>query len=86
MLRSVPPPFFSLEFIFGCAGSLLLCVDLSLGVTSHGRAQGLGTRASVVVAHGLGSCCSQALEHRLSSCGAHTYLLLGLWDLLGTRD
>ena len=34
------------------------------------RAQALGTRASVVVAHGLSSCGSWALECRLSSCGA----------------
>ena len=33
-------------------------------------AQGLGARASVVVAHRLSSCGSQALECRLSSCGA----------------
>ena len=34
------------------------------------RAQALGVRASVVVAHRVSSCRSRALECRLSSCGA----------------
>ena len=74
-------------FIFGCVGSLLLCVGFlqlrGVGATllcgawtchccgfSCCRAQALGMRASVVVAHGLSSCGSWALELRLSSCGA----------------
>ena len=47
------------------------------------RAQALGMRASVVVAHGLSSCGLQALERRLSSCGARAQLLHGMWDLPG---
>ena len=47
------------------------------------RAQALGARASVVVAHGLSRCGSWALERRLSSCGAQTQFLGGMWDLPG---
>ena len=73
-------------FIFGCAGSSLLCQLFSnCGQWGHSVAKnrlliavaslvaelGLsGLRASVVVAHGLSSCSSQTLEHRLNSCGS----------------
>ena len=47
------------------------------------KAQALGTRASVFVAHGLSSCGSWALEHRLSSFGTQALLLRSMWDLSG---
>ena len=47
------------------------------------RAQALGARASVVVAHRLSICGSQALERRLSSCGTRAQLLGGMWNLPG---
>ena len=73
-------------FIFGCAGSSLLCQLFSnCGQWGHSVAKnrlliavaslvaelGLaGLRASVVVAHGLSSCSSQTLEHSFNSYGA----------------
>ena len=73
-------------FIFGRAGSSLLCQLFSnCGQWGHSVAKnrlliavaslvaelGLaGLRASVVVAHGLSICSSQTLEHRLNSCGS----------------
>ena len=45
------------------------------------RAQALGARASVVVAHGLSSCGLQVLEH--SSCVTQAQWLRGMWDLPG---
>ena len=67
------------------AGATLCCgVRAShCGVFSCCRAQALGMRASVVVAHGLSSCGLQALECRLSSCGSRASLLGDMWDLPG---
>ena len=53
------------------------------GSFSWCRAQALGARASVVVAHRLSSSDSQALECRLSSCGTWVHLLCGMCDLPG---
>ena len=53
------------------------------GGFSYCRAQTLGMRASVAVAHGLSSCGMRALERRLSSCGSWTQLFCGMWDLPG---
>ena len=51
-------------------GLLFIAVHgLLTTVASRCRAQALGPRASVVVAHGLSSCGSRDLERRLSSCG-----------------
>ena len=73
-------------FIFGCAGSLLLCrlflvvsvgyslvaaCGLLVAVASLVAQPGLwGMWVSEVVARGLNRCSSWALEQRLSSCGA----------------
>ena len=76
-------------FIFGCAGSLLLC-----GLFSSCSERGLlpsGVRAShcsgfsylgawALGLTGFGRCGSWALEHRLSSCGTQVSLLRGMWD------
>ena len=66
------------------AGATLRCGARAshCGDFSCCRAQALGTRASVVVAHGLSNGL-RALEHRLSSCGARAELLRGMWDLPG---
>ena len=53
------------------------------GAFSCYRAQGLGARASVVVARQLSSCGSWVLERRLSTCGARAQLLRGMQDLPG---
>ena len=76
-------------FIFGCAGSLLLC-----GLFSSCSERGLlpsGVRASrcsdfsclgawALGLKGFGRCGSWALGHRLSSCGTQVSLLRGMWD------
>ena len=71
-----------IKFIYGCAGSLLLC-RFSLAVVSKGPlclqcsgfllrrllllwSMGSSARASVVASRGLLSCGSWALEHRLA--------------------
>ena len=75
-------------FMFGCAGSSLLCVGLlwvqrvgsSLGCVQASRCSGfsgcgvqsLGTVGSVVVTHRLNSTNLQALERGLRGCGAWT--------------
>ena len=67
-----------------CSSDLFVAVcGLLIAVASHCRAQALGMRASVVVAHGLSSCGSWALEHRLSRCGAQASLLRSTCDLPG---
>ena len=70
-------------FMFGCAGSLLLC-RLSLVVVSRGYSAVVeyalvialaslvkhrlqGMQASVAAAHGLSSCIVQTLQHGLNS-------------------
>ena len=65
------------------AGATLRCCAQAshCGGSSCCRAQALGVRASVVVAHGLRSCGSQALERRLSTCGAQAQLLYSMWYL-----
>ena len=75
-------------FMFGCAGSSLLCVGflrvqrvgptLSCAQASHCSglsdcgAQSLGTVGSVVATHRLNSTNLQALERGLRGCGAWT--------------
>lgn len=71
--------FFSLEFIFGCAGSLLLR-ELFLVAASRGYYLAVVHRLLTAVASPVWSagsrarerrpCGSWALEHRISSCGA----------------
>lgn len=50
---------------------------------SCSRAQALGTRASVVVAHRLSNCCSWALAHGLCNCGTWAESLQGIWNFPG---
>ena len=87
-------------FLFGCAGSSLLCRLFSVVVsgatlrcsarTSHCggfsccRARALGLSGFSSCVSGLSSCGSQALQHRLNSCGARAQLLCGTWDLPGS--
>ena len=57
--------------LVAASGASLFAVHGLLIVVICCRAQALGTRASVVVAH------------RLSSCGLRAQLLRGMWDLPG---
>ena len=80
----VTHPFFFLTYfiyLFLAALGLCCCVWAShCGGFSCCRAQALGTRASVVVAHGFSCCGLRALERRLGSCGTRAQLLRGMWD------
>ena len=63
---------FFLKFIFGYAGSLLLCgawASHCSGLSCRGP-WALGGWAAVALAPGFSSCSSQALAHRLNNCGA----------------
>ena len=76
-------------FIFGRAGSLLLC-ELSSRCSKWGLVFGCDAQASHRAdftgsrAHALGSYGSQALEHRLDGCGTRAQLLRGMWNLPGS--
>ena len=70
--------FLSHLFIFGCAGSLLLCgisLDAESGGYSLVACLGCSLRwflllwRCALVCSGFGGCGSQALEHRFKSCG-----------------
>ena len=77
-------------FVFGCAGSSLLCklfsscgerrLPSSCGtLASHHRGFCCGAWALGCI--GFSSCGSWALEHKLRSCDTQTYLLHCMWDL-----
>ena len=86
-------------FIFGCAGSSLLCrffsscsepgllflvvCRLLTLVASLVEHRLSSAWASIVVARGLSSCGFWALEHRLNSHDTGTQLLYSTWDLPG---
>ena len=68
--------FFNLfiySFVFGCAGSLLLCGFSLVAVR--------GGYSPVPVCGFLTVLASLAVEDRLSSCGAWVQVLRGMWDL-----
>ena len=82
-------------FIFGCAGSLMLC-GLRAGCHERGllsscsawasRCGGFSLcRAWAPGPVGFSSCSSQALEHRLNSCGVWAQLHHGMWDFPGAE-
>ena len=69
-------------FIFGCVGSLLLCVEAALRCSARAShcsgfsccvARALGARASVVVAHGLicSVACGIFADQGLNPCPLH---------------
>ena len=73
--------FFFFNFIFGCIGSSLLCVGLSLVVASGGysslRCEGFSLRWLLLLQ-------SMGSRHAgFSSCGTRAELLRGMWDLPG---
>ena len=86
---SIPNSFSNdfIYFIFGWAGSLVLC-----GLFSSCRewgysvvvVGGLLTAVASLWSTGFSSCASGAPEHRLNSCGAQAYLLHGTWHLPGS--
>ena len=77
---------FTYLFIFGCAGSSLLCS--SRGYSSL-RCAGFSLQWLLLLQspgsrhEGFSSCGTQALERRPSSCGARAQQLRSMWDLPG---
>ena len=66
-------------FIFGCAGSLLLC-----GLFSSCGEPGATLKLQCTQASncsGFSRCGSWALNHRLNRCGTPGWLSHGMWDL-----
>ena len=70
--------FFKNLFIYGCAGSLLLCMDFL-----YFQQMGSTLFHSVQISHcdGFSCCRAQALKHGLSNCGTWVQLLRSMWNL-----
>ena len=68
-LKDLNSEHFIILFIFGCAGSSLLC-GLFSGCGKQGLLSSYGAQTSVIAGSGLSSRGSWTLEHRFSSCGA----------------
>ena len=79
-LKDLNSEHFIILFIFGCAGSSLLC-GLFSGCGKQGLLSSCGAQTSVIAGSGLSSCGSQALEHSFNSCGAWAQLFHIMWNL-----
>ena len=79
-VKDLTSQHFVILFLFGCAGSSLLC-GLSSGCSKQGLLSSYGAQTSVIAESGLRGCSSQALEHSLKSCGAWAQLFHIMWNL-----